>query len=555
VDDQKQKVAQMTCRSLALSAFLSVVVAGVASAQSSATHGQMTAAEAFRMSQEYAAAGSPKPALEAVETALTLQPDVPEYLKARATLSTWLGDYRRAQDSYRRLATVDPSDAETSLLYARVSAWAGDTNAAVTAYRRYLNVRPEAADAWVELARTESWRGNYAAALKALDVYRKRFGVTDAYSTELSAVMTSAGRPGKAEDVLMPLLQSAPDSYELSLTHTIALAMQQRPREAFASLDVLRHLAPGRPETRNAERVLRTLLASTAEAPVTVYSDSDRLQTERFAPRASFLLRTGTRFSAGYDRTMLDARRGSGLDQRNGRTSARYEQASVSVAQKLGALTFGGEGGYATADAHQLTAYAVSADARATDSLQFSVQRSFGYFVVSPRTVGLQLTQTGEHAQIDWSPTLRTHIAFDGSYQEISDGNRRWALVLSPRRSVARTAKVNLDLGVSAYRLQTDRDLDNGYYDPKRYESYAAVAYPYFKFSDNIGLGMTASVGGQRDETFSAFRPGGSVTAEATFGVYQPWVLKVISSATINRRLETGAFQGFGGSVVLFRRF
>ena len=542
------------CRA-ALTAFLIVVTAAAAAAQSAGSVVTEAAENAFRMSQEDAVTGNPKAALDAVERALTLRPDAPEYLRARGTLSTWLGDYQRAKDSYRRLAVVEPHDPETSLSYARVSAWGGDTDAAVDAYQRYLKVLPDAAAVWLELARTESWRGNYAAAMKALDQYRNRFGGSLAYSRELAAVMTSSGRPGQAEDVLLRLLHGTPESYELSLTHTIALAMQQRPREAFASLDAIRRLAPERPETRNAERVLRTLLASTAEAPVTVYADSDHLLTQRFAPRASFLLQSGTRLSAGYDRTMLDARPGSGLEQRDGFTSARHEQTWASVAQKAGALTLGGEAGYATAGTHALTTYAVSADARATDSLQLSVQRAFGYFVVSPRTVGLQLTQTGEHAQIEWSPTLRSHVAFDASYQQISDGNRRWTLVVAPRRSVARTARLNLDLGVSAYRLQTERDLDNGYYDPRLYENYAVTAYPYFKFSDNIGLGASVAVGAQRDERSSAFSPGGNATAEATFGIYEPWVLKVNGSATMNRRLETGAFRGFGGSVVLVRRF
>jgi len=547
----------MIRRTLSLSVLVFTVAISAASAQSTVatTSVDATAAAHFHESQAFAAANNPQAALAAVEEAVKLEPQNPDYLRAHATIATWVGDYRRAQDSYRRLALLQPDDAEITLAYARVSAWGGDTNAAVDSFRHYLTLRPDTADAWLELARTESWRGNYAAAVEALDTYKSHFGVSAAYSRELAAVMTGNGSPNRAEAVLTPLLRQTPEDYELSVTHTIALAMQRRSREAFASLDNLKRLGPDRRETRDAARVLRTLLASSADAQVTVYGDSDRLQTQAVAPSAAVALRSGTRFSAGYIQTRLDARRGSGLDTRSGSSSARYEQTWASVAQKIGRVTLGGEAGYAKANAHDRNTYMVSADVRAGDRLQFLLERTDGLFIVSPRTVDMRLTQAGERLYVDWSPTLRSHVVWDSSYQELSDGNTRWNFTLSPRRSFARTAKFNLDLGLSAYQLHTERNLDNGYYDPRLYEQYSATAFPYFKFTENIGLGLMAAVGAQREGRSNDFAPGGTLTTEATVGIYQPWVLKVIGSSTINRRLETGAFQGFSGSVVLVRRF
>ncbi len=187
--------------------------------------------------------------------------------------------------------------------------------------------------------------------------------------------------------------------------------------------------------------------------------------------------------------------------------------------------------------------------------MQFSFERSEGFFVVSPRTVGLGLTRIEHRGQVDWTPTLRYQVAFDASYQELSDGNRRWEMMLAPRRSVVRTAHLNLDLGLSAYRLQTARDLNNGYYDPRQYEQYAVTAYPYLKIRENIGLGLTAAMGPQREASSPAFHFGGSLGSEATFGIYEPWVLKIGSSVTMNHRLDSGAFRGFGAHMVLIRRF
>ena len=103
----------------------------------------------------------------------------------------------------------------------------------------------------------------------------------------------------------------------------------------------------------------------------------------------------------------------------------------------------------------------------------------------------------------------------------LSDGNRRWEFTISPRRSVARTERLNLDLGVSASQLGHDRRTSTTATTiPRRYEFYAVTAYPYWKVSENIGLGLSLALGAQRDDCQPEFRFGGNATAEATFGIY-----------------------------------
>ena len=78
---------------------------------------------------------------------------------------------------------------------------------------------------------------------------------------------------------------------------------------------------------------------------------------------------------------------------------------------------------------------------------------------------------------------------------------------------------------------------------------------PYFKFKENIGLGIALGLGAQRDDSSPSFHFGGNVTGEATFGIYKAWALKVSGGVTRNRRLESGAYQGFGANIALVRRF
>jgi hypothetical protein len=128
-------------------------------------------------------------------------------------------------------------------------------------------------------------------------------------------------------------------------------------------------------------------------------------------------------------------------------------------------------------------------------------------------------------------------------------------VLFSPRAAIRRSQRLNLDLGVLAHQLGAATNLDNGYYDPRRYEYYSLVVLPYWKVSDNVGLAITGGIGGQRDDTSSTFRVGTNASAEATFGIYRRWLLKVYGSTTNNRRLESGAFRGTSGGVTLLRRF
>jgi tetratricopeptide (TPR) repeat protein len=507
-----------------------------------------------RLSQAYAVLQQPLPALEAIERALALSPDSVEFLRARGTLASWLADYDRAQDSYRRLSTLQSDDNDVWLNLARVSAWGGRTDAAVDAYERYLQLEPDTAGVWIELARTEAWRGNYGASLDHLAKYRARFGEDDAYSRESAAVLARAGRPGKALDTLEPMLRQHPDDYELNLTRTIALTMQRRSREAADALETVRQLQPDARDTQSAERTVRAVLASTAEpATVAVYGDSSGLDVQRFEPRATVQLSSGTTFAGGYEHQVLTALPGSGLEPIQGSpgsTEARYSQLWAGAGQQFGPVNLHGRVGQARTAADDLTTYAIGADFRPFDGLKLSVERDSGFYVVSPRTIALGLREVGHRARFDWSPGFRAHVAADVLFQDLSDGNRRWEFTLAPRGSVVRNQRVNVDLGAVA-----TTNYDNGYYDPSRYEYYAGAVYPYWKVSESVGVGLSLALGIQRDDFSPSFRPGGNATGEATFGIYNAWVLRVTGGGVFNQRLGTGAFSGYGAGVSLVRRF
>ena len=60
-----------------------------------------------KLSQAYAADGEATAALQAIEAAYALDPTNLDYVRARAVLATWAGEYLLAADSYRRIDAVE----------------------------------------------------------------------------------------------------------------------------------------------------------------------------------------------------------------------------------------------------------------------------------------------------------------------------------------------------------------------------------------------------------------------------------------------------------------
>jgi hypothetical protein len=329
----------------------------------------------------------------------------------------------------------------------------------------------------------------------------------------------------------------------------------QRRRDAAASLQTVQRLQPDSQQTHSAERLYRAALAPAVDPAVTVYGDSSELSVQRFAPRASMAFASGTMLAAGTEHERLTAARGSGLEQVDGTTNARHDHIWVSASQQFARVSVRGRIGQARTAAREATPYGLEAALTPADGLTISLGRDAGFFVVSPRTIGLGMEQVSHRARMDWAAGVRWQIVGEAWHQTLSDGNRRWEFTVSPRHSLARTERVNLDLGVTVTQLRTDSDYDHGYYDPRQYEFYAFSAYPYFKVRENTGLGLSLALGAQRDDFSPRFRPGGHATTEATFGIYDPWALKVSAGGSFNQRLGSGAFRGYSAGVTLIRRF
>ena len=84
----------------------------------------------FRLAETYPTVEDVKYAAAAIDRAVELEPQNLEYLRARADISSWGGDYATAMDSYQRILAIAPEDPGAMLGIARLQEWKGNTDEA-----------------------------------------------------------------------------------------------------------------------------------------------------------------------------------------------------------------------------------------------------------------------------------------------------------------------------------------------------------------------------------------------------------------------------------------
>lgn len=511
-----------------------------------------------RLSQAYASAGKPASALLAIQGALALVPDNADYLKAAGQLAAWKGDYKTAHDAYVHLSRVRPQDADVWLALARTDVWQQQTDRAVGAYKAYVKLRPEDRTGWIEWARTESWRGNDAGALRVLDRMERRFGAGLDLSSERASVLARASRPSASLETVTPLLGANPQDVNLRITDTLArigFGDERGARDGYTSL--LTSTEPPKQVSGLAQQ-LRLAFGSLVQPSVNGYSDSDGLRIVRIPATVSIKIMPGVRIDGGYQRDILRARAGSGLDSIDGAPRQQVDQGWLKTDLRLAhavEVRLGGGGANSARTSNPELTYTGGFTLRGGDALRLSYDRDHNLLLISPRSVSLGLTRDSDRAQLTWLPSVSFTLDVDGLREQFSDNNSRYAFRIAPRTPLVRRDFMNMDVGAAAYVFGARRNLDDGYYDPRRYEAYTFTLYPYLKFSENYGLSLFAEAGMQRDSSERTFRPGGSVVGELTMGIYRAWVVKVNGGVTNNNRTDSGAFRGESAAVTLVRRF
>jgi len=264
--------ADLWVREADIHAALGDTAASIHALEQAVTYKKGDAGLYSRLSQAYASNGKPAPALLAIQGALALSPDNPDYLKAAGQLAAWKGDYEAAHVAYLKLSRLHPEDADV---------WQHQTDRAASAYKNYVSRRPDDRSGWIEWARTESWRGNDAGALSILNRMEKRLGAGADLSGERASVLARASRPSAALDVLHPLFAANPQDTNLQITDTLARIGYGDERGARATYGSLQATTEPTRQIAGLSQQLRLAFGSLVQPSVNGYSDSDGLRIVR----------------------------------------------------------------------------------------------------------------------------------------------------------------------------------------------------------------------------------------------------------------------------------
>lgn len=510
----------------------------------------------FRLSQAYSAANQPNLALSAIERSIELEPENLKYLKAHAQLANWVGKSEIAAGSYEKILSLSPDDDSALLNFARSSLWSGLLDKAAAAYQRYLGKYPEKKEVYIEHAKTETWRGNYSTSLGSLEKYRQKFGESKDYLQEKARVLAWARRPSKAMELILPLLEDDPDNYEVNHLRTIALHYANRPRDAVESLAKLRQLRPNSQETEDTKCFVMNPLRPSVTFTSRFYTDSDDLDHSNSSIKGIYSLRPETFLEAGAETDSLHSKEGSGLDPIDGGEHAWHRRAWLAIKHRFSPkIAFDSYLGGAVAEGKNRPTYGIGLDFQPLDNLNLRLERDSGFYVISPRTVSLGIERSRNDLRAYWEFDLLNAVILDLGYDTFSDDNRRWEVVLSPRRSILRSRKFNLDCGLRGWWFSFDKDLDNGYYDPKFYQSYMVTGFGYWKISDNEGVSVVLDLGILKDSDMGRFHIGWGGNVEGSVELYRDIMLKIGGGIIHNLRQETAAFRAYTAHIMLTMYF
>lgn len=510
-----------------------------------------------KLSEARAMANQRTAAFAAVSRAVELAPANLDYLRAKAQLAVWADNNEAAAASYRKILSMDPNDAKAGLWLARISSWSGQTDTALQQYHAYLAQHADDKEAWLEMIKVEGWNGDFPSALEDLDRYHSLFGEDRGYLEQRARALAWLGKSSSALAITQHLLAETPGDVEVLTSDLVARSQGNQIDEALADLATIEGIQPDSKATRTLQRYLLTPLRSWIGLGASYSNDSDDLHLSRLTLDAEYVINPHARLFAGVEGQALDARVGSGLENINGSDDADYNRVWLGAKYRFSPMVAADiRLGGANADGdHQFTEYRAGLDLRLSDDWWLRPEVEQDLYAVSPRAVSLAIERESVSLLARWAPGARYVVDMSARQDTYSDGNERWEVTLAPRRAMWRTQSFNLDLGLSANWQGFDKNLNNGYYDPHRYERYAVTSFMYWKIDEDNGVSLALSLGGQKDETMSNFKIGGDAVVQGFFGITSDWYLRVYGSLMHNVLAASGAYRSNSIGFTLIRRF
>jgi tetratricopeptide (TPR) repeat protein len=500
-------------------------------------------------SRAWATAQQPAKALPWLERAIALQPRDDQLLIDRVRLANWLADYALAERTLDELLERDPDRTDLTADLGRVRAWQDRLDEADALFAEHLQRHPDDRLAWIDRARIAIWSGAYAKALDLLDHHDAAFPeVPDrAAEAERARALAWAGR-WRAARALNAGSRADGESYDELFTQTVLERQHHRPVQALPWLERAQALKPGAEETLDLARGTWLPLRSRAGVEAAHFEDSEDIEIDtlgvygawRFGPASWLRLDLQQRrFDAPRPGSFASILAATELDE--GRALIGFSHApseNVEFDLRFGRSRVG--------DLDSIAIGTARLDWQASDDWSASLEAGRDRLAASPRSLSLGLHQRWFAAAFDWHPQARWRVQARAERGRVDDlqGNDRLVLDVAAWRALRRSRGWLWDAGVLAqWQDHEHAVLGRGYYAADDYRRVQLAARGYWRWNDDCGLALDAAAGVQRDAGEHGWKGATDVSAEAVFGIFSDFELR-LRAAWSDRRQASGNFDG-----------
>lgn len=539
-----------------------LVQAAEVGAPSAALHAQASAA--------LATANQPEAALAQIQKARALDPEDASLVWREINLANWAGQTELASQRLRTLWEQGSRGSRLGFLYGENLAWQGDTDQAYGVLLEHLDHHPKDTKALLLTAQIASWRGDYQASVELLDRFDDAGGDSDVYRTEKAAILGWADRPFAA----LALLDDVRETPETQSRHTyaeaIALRRAHRNAAALVRIEALQTARQdGLVDADGLATYLTTDLRDHIEFSSIASQDSDEIAIWRNHLSGTWWPGANLSASAAldWDHYEVDVANGLQADPAQAKPEALGISAGLDwYAGSRWRLTV--SAGHTSVDQAKhdgLLTGALALTYRASDSLRLRASGDRALHGVSPRAVDRGIGRNEYALSMNWHPDLRwtvdARIATADFFSSsdcaaCKDSNRRQQWSFGAQRGLLYGQHWNMSLGPFISMTRFDDDLDNGYYDPDRFDNIALASNIYFGIDLDTGFALSASLGVQRDHAIAdEYTPAASLSTVTTIGIWADTMIKIRLAGSYGVSRGSDDYSAIQAGISLVRRF
>ncbi|MEN8146993.1 MAG: tetratricopeptide repeat protein [Campylobacterota bacterium] len=510
----------------------------------------------FEESNRLTAAKELDKALMTIDEAVLLEPNNVRYLNTRLHAAGAAKDVDKAVDSAERIYVLDPDNTTNILELARTMVWDNDLNSAANYYDYYYEKHPKEQEVYIEYAQVQMWRGDYDSSLEILEAYETSFGSDDISTITKADALAWANRPSRSFELLEPILQKDAEHYNANYINTVALYKHREPIAAVESLEKVEKISPDANENSFLRKFVTTPSRSSVTAGLEYRFDSDKVSIASAVLGGKYYFTPATNIYALW---RTDYLRVTGENQAVFGTEAVHSALRAGVTHRFSSwMMADAYVGAAKAEDNSDAIYGASLSLVPLDQLALFLSYDHRYFVVTPKTVDLGITNDALRAGMHWDQTLLWYADLAVGYDVMSDDNNRWSADLSQKRVMLRSQYWNIDAGVTAMLYGYDDEqigFDDGYYAPELYQGYYLTGSFSRVLSGDDSINLLVNGGAFKDNNMANFEIGGSLYLEGVFGIYRDWMFRASAGVDYSGRYYDESYRGASLQMYVTKRF